>query len=202
MRVFRKLTYLEVSLMGARMKLLSFLIACLLVAASNGALAAATVETAKAAKAVEAADAAVAEADAAADAAAKAEVAAKAAAEAAAKAAKDKEAAAKTAKEKAAAAKEQAKAAVVAATREGARACADWTQERAGKNKDGPASAWLAGYLAGIEVAKHQNFLKGQKKDALYKWVDEYCLSHPFEFTSDAGIQLYHDLARKKGLLD
>jgi small subunit ribosomal protein S15 len=61
-------------------RLLYVLTGCLLFAASNMALAAATVETATAAKAAEAADTAVTEANAAADAAAKAELDANAAA--------------------------------------------------------------------------------------------------------------------------
>lgn len=182
------------------------LINCFLLATSNMATAAATAATAAAAKAAEAsssanatADTAKTEAESAEDEAARmAEVAAKAAAKAAAaKKERAREAVAK-AKEKA----EAAKQAIAAAAKRGARSCDEWKEERANKNNNGLAATWFSGFLAGIVVAKNQDFLVGTKDQALYASVDEYCDSHPFEFISDAGINLYLELARKKGLIE
>jgi hypothetical protein len=172
--------------------------------ASNGAaMAAATADTARAAKASEAADAAVSEAESEEKAAQQAEADAKAAAERAAAAARKREEAAKAAKAAAVAAKERAKSAITVATREGAVSCEDWASARSDPaHPGGAATSWLNGFLAGLEVAKHKDFLQGAKKEANYKWVDNYCHDHPHEFVSDAGIQLYLELARKKGLLD
>lgn len=189
------------------------LMSCLLLGASNLSIAAATAATAAAAKAAEAeaaanasADAAKAEADTAEEEEAKTAAAAAKAAAKAAEAAKAA-AAAKIAKAKAAVAKAQekteaAKAAIAAAAKRGARSCDEWKLERAGKVNNGPVVTWFNGFLAGIAVAKNQDFLIKTKDQALYASVDEYCDSHPFEFVSDAGIYLYLELARKKGLIE
>jgi glucan-binding YG repeat protein len=184
-------------------RLIPVLLGAFLLAAGHTAMAAATADTARAAKASEAADAAVSEAESEEKAAQQAEADAKAAAERAAAAARKREEAAKAAKAAAVAAKERAKSAITMATREGAASCEDWQKERSDPaHPTGTATGWLNGFLAGLEVAKHKDFLQGAKKEANYKWVDNYCHDHPFEFVSDAGIQLYLELARKKGLLD
>jgi len=179
---------------------LIFLLSCLLTITSSLAVAAATSETATAAKAKAAekaaeddADKAVAEADAAATEAAKAAELAKAAA--ANKKAKA-EAAVKQAKEKAVAAKK----AIAVAAKTGAKSCDDWKDERASKSSAGLSVTWLSGFMAGIEVSKNQDFLKGTSTQSLYASIDSYCEAHPFEFVSDAGISVYLELARKKGL--
>lgn len=217
--------------------ILAILMACLLAAVGESALAAATTETSAAAKAsaaknaaATAAEAAKAEAttaeeeealaakaraDAAAeaartakDAAAKAVEAARAAkeAEAAAKAAKAaKEAKAKEAAKEAAAKEEVAKKATAEAEKRGSISCNDWLDDRstkAGQAGKTPAASWLLGFLSGIAVAKDRDFFSGTKNEALFDWVDKYCASHTLEYTSDAGIHLYLDLARKKGMLE
>lgn len=155
----------------------------------------------KAKAAAEAAAAAKTAAEAAAEA-----VKAAARAEAAAKAAREAKAArAKAAAENAALKEELAKKAAAEAERRGTSSCNDWLEERdskAGKDGKGPAALWLIGYLSGIAVAKNHDFLTGTNNDALYSMVDEYCHSHPLEYTSDAGIHLYLDLARKKRLIE
>jgi len=189
------------------------LMGCFLLAGNKLATAAATAETAAAAKAKaaevaaqEIADTATAEAKSAEEAAAIAAVAAaKAAAEAAAatkaaavaKIARAKAAVAK-AKEKAAAAKK----ATAAAARGGARSCEEWKQERASKSGHGLAASWLSGFLSGIALARNQDFLSDTNTKSLYASVDEYCNLNPLEYVSDAGIYLYLERARKKGLIE
>lgn len=164
-------------------------------------------EEAEARTAAETAKAAAAAAKAAKEAAEKAAEAEKAAAkaEAAAKEARAaKEAKAKAAEKKAVEKKEAAKKADEEAERRGTSSCDEWQQERAskiGKTGQGSAAIWLTGYLSGIAVAKNHDFLTGTSNQALYSWVDDYCQAHPLEYTSDAGIHLYLELARKKGLL-
>jgi membrane protein involved in colicin uptake len=172
---------------------LIFLVSCLLSITSSLAVAAATAETATAAKAKAAekaaeddADKAVAEADAAAAEAAKAAKLAKAKAEAAVKQAKEKAI--------------TAKKAIAAAAKTGAKSCDEWKDERASKTSAGLSVTWLSGFLAGIVVSKNQDFLKGTSTQSLYSSIDSYCEAHPFEFISDAGIYVYLELARKKGL--
>jgi hypothetical protein len=178
------------------------LMSCLLSMSNNLATAAATTETEAAAKAKEIADTANAEAEAAsAEAAQAADVAEKAAAAAKAAAA-TKAAAARTAIEKAKEKTAAAKKAVSAAAKEGAKSCDDWKQERSSKAVNGPAVMWFSGFLSGISVVRNQNFLAGTSNKSLYSAVDEYCDAHPFEFVSDAGIHIYIELARKKGLIE
>ena len=191
------------------MKLILYILTgCIFLVISNLAAAAATPQTATAAKAKAAesaaqenadkanadVDTAIEEANKAAAAAAKAAEVAKAAV--AAKKAKA-EAAVKQAKEKA----EAAKKAIVAAAKVGAKSCDDWKQERASKSSTGSAVTWLSGFLAGIEISKNQDFLNGTNSQTMYSSIDVYCEAHPFEFVSDAGISLYFELARKKGLI-
>ena len=167
--------------------LLSFVF---LASLNNVASAAATVETGAAAKAKESsaqADADVVATEKAAIAAEKAAIAAKAAAKAAVDRAKERVIAARRA--------------IVLAAKRGAKSCEEWKQERLGKSLDGPGITWFNGFLSGLVIAKNQDFLSGTKNPDLYSAVDEYCDSHPFEFISDAGISIYLELARKKGLI-
>lgn len=185
------------------------LMGCFLLLTSNMATAAATDETSAAVKAKEIADSANAEAEAEAAEASKAADVASKAAEAAVKAAAAAKAAAavKMEKAKAAAIKAQEKTAaakktIAVAAKRGARSCDEWTQERASKTSNGPVLTWLNGFLSGIEVAKNKDFLSSMSDKSMYSSIDAYCEAHPLEFVSDAGIHLYLELARKKGLIE
>lgn len=176
---------------------------CLIFGTAHTAMAAATAATAAAVKEANDEDKAESDAAQAEENAAKADAAAKTAADEAARAeAASREAKAKVAEAKAKVlqVKEKAKAALLDATRDGTYSCADWADERSRKDHKGPAAAWLNGYLSGIQVAKNRDFLSGTKREKLYLWVDEYCSTHQLEFISDAGIQLYAELSRNKGV--
>lgn len=196
------------------------LICGLLLGVTNFAYAAATAETAAAVKAIDAemsankkADAAKTDAETAeeleakaaataADAAAKAARAAATAERAAKAAATAQIAKAKAAAEFAKKEAEDAKKAAVIAKRRGASSCSEWQQDRAGKATNDTETAWLIGYMAGIAVAKNHDILKDENYQSLFSWVDDYCQSHPLEFVSDAGINLYIEIARQKRLLE
>jgi hypothetical protein len=190
-------------LSGNAMKMIPvILMSCLLSMTNNMAFAATTAETVSAAKAKEIADAANAEAEAAAAEASKAaDVAEKAAATAKAAAA-TKAATAKAAKEKAKEKTAAAKKSLAAAVKGGARSCDAWKDERSTKNNNGSAAAWFSGFLSGISIARNQDFLTDTSTPALYLLVDGYCDSNPNEFISDAGIHIYLELARKKGIIE
>jgi len=181
---------------------LLIVLSCFLLSTSHMASAAATSETAAAAKAAsdehdarEVADTAQVEAD-------QAEAEAIAAAIKAAEISKAKKILAKQAIEKAAAKKVAAQLAIAAAVKNGTQSCDEWKDERTQKSSSKLAQTWLSGYLAGIAVARNQDFLSGTKNKKLYASIDDYCEEHPFEFVSDAGINLYFELARKKGVIE
>ncbi|MDX8400169.1 MAG: hypothetical protein R8K20_07960 [Gallionellaceae bacterium] len=180
---------------------LLIVLSCFLLSTSYMASAAATAETAAAAKAASDELDARAFADTAQEESDQAEAEAIAAAIKAAEIAKARKLRAIQAAEHAAAKKVAAKLAISVAIKNGTQSCDEWKVERSKKSSPKLALAWLSGYLAGIAVARNQDFLSGTKDKKLYESIDNYCDHHPFEFVSDAGINLYFELARKKGVI-
>ncbi len=45
---------------------------------------------------------------------------------------------------------------------------------------------WLLGYLSGLAVGMEKDFLKGNSNDAIYSWMDNYCVAHPIKSVGDA----------------
>jgi hypothetical protein len=78
--------------------------------------------------------------------------------------------------------------------------CGEWVAHR-GKSDTlalGNAS-WLLGYLSGAAIATGRNFLPGTENAAIYKWMDNYCMSNPLRDLASGGNALAAELARKKG---
>jgi hypothetical protein len=72
-----------------------------------------------------------------------------------------------------------------AVTVKGMEKCEAWVRNRA--MQPAPSwnsrvdSAWLAGYLSGVAVARDIEFLKGVDDKLIKSWMDNYCRSHPSE---------------------
>jgi hypothetical protein len=72
-----------------------------------------------------------------------------------------------------------------AVTVKGMEKCEAWVRNRA--MQPAPSwdsrvdSAWLAGYLSGVAVARNIDFLKGVDDKLINSWMDNYCRSHPSE---------------------
>jgi hypothetical protein len=88
-----------------------------------------------------------------------------------------------------------------AVTVKGMRSCETWIKDRAeqperafGARVD---SAWLAGYLSGVAVARDIDFLKGVDESIMQSWMDNYCNSHPLDLMGDAADALSIELKKR-----
>lgn len=88
-----------------------------------------------------------------------------------------------------------------AVTVKGMRNCKAWIRSRA--EQPAPSldtiveSAWLAGYLSGVAVARNVDFLKGVDEEIIKSWMDHYCSSHPFGLMGDAADALSIELKKR-----
>jgi hypothetical protein len=60
-------------------------------------------------------------------------------------------------------------------------------------------TAWLRGYLAGMEVSSAKDYLAGIDNASIYRWMDNYCRSNPLRDVSSGAKSLAAELAGKKG---
>lgn len=81
----------------------------------------------------------------------------------------------------------------------GDRTCGAWTESR--KNPDSSdyrtAESWLLGFLSG-QAAMGYILPKETHAEAVTRWMDEYCQSHPLESISTGGQDLFWELRGKK----
>lgn len=83
----------------------------------------------------------------------------------------------------------------------GARGCGVWVTDRsAGLSRSVGNETWFIGYLSGLAVYSNKDILKDTDNDSLYLWVDNYCRSNPLKDISDAGVDLFFELKKQKGL--
>ena len=59
---------------------------------------------------------------------------------------------------------------------------------------------WLDGYLSGLAVGSNTDILKQTDFDSLHLWVNNYCRANPLRNVSDAGVELFNELKKQKGL--
>ena len=79
--------------------------------------------------------------------------------------------------------------------------CGTWIKERRAKSWASLASeSWLVGYLSGIVVARHQDFLKGTDNESIFLWMDRFCNENLISDTSDGAQEIYLQLTKSKGL--
>ncbi len=45
---------------------------------------------------------------------------------------------------------------------------------------------WLLGYLSGLAVGLNKDFLKGNSNEAIYSWMESYCVANPLKSVGDA----------------
>ena len=60
-------------------------------------------------------------------------------------------------------------------------------------------TSWLLGYLSGLAVSRGKDFLAGTDNGSIYKWMDNYCRTHPLRDVGSGGIALAAELTKKKG---
>jgi hypothetical protein len=83
----------------------------------------------------------------------------------------------------------------------GSRSCGLWVQyhQQQGGNPMGADAEeqWLVGYLSGLAVGLHQDFLQSDNA-SLFAWVDNYCKNNPLNYLDEAGIYLAQELIKRK----
>lgn len=78
--------------------------------------------------------------------------------------------------------------------------CGDWSKARQADNGRGALvqSSWLLGYLSGIAMGSETNVLKNAApNEALFLWMDRYCVSYPTHSVGEGANVLYWELLRK-----
>jgi len=74
----------------------------------------------------------------------------------------------------------------------GAITCETWLAQRPRNSK--AAEAWLLGYLSGLAQERDRDLPDIMDDEALFRWVDDYCRSHPKATSAVAGVQLMSKL--------
>lgn len=74
----------------------------------------------------------------------------------------------------------------------GAVTCETWTKQRPGNAK--AAEAWLLGYLSGLAQERDRDLPNVMDDGALFRWMDDFCRSHPRYTTAEAGVKLMSKL--------
>ena len=91
-----------------------------------------------------------------------------------------------------------------AVTGYGDRSCSKWIRDRAAAKQQNPSAeviweqlvdeTWLMGYLSGLAVARHSNYLKKPDYDTLNTWIDNYCAKNPRDLLGTASYGLAKEL--------
>ena len=82
----------------------------------------------------------------------------------------------------------------------GTLSCKEWTEDRTtdtnyiNKSVD---QSWVTGFLSAYAEGTKTNFLAGVKEKDLFRWIDQYCASHPVKKIDEVSLTLAHELARK-----
>ena len=86
-------------------------------------------------------------------------------------------------------------------TVKGMQSCGAWVKDRA--EQPAPSlsaianSAWLAGYLSGVAVARNIDFLKGVDDNTVRLWTDNDCSRHSSDLMGDAADALSVELKNR-----
>lgn len=86
-----------------------------------------------------------------------------------------------------------------AITRMGAISCGEWVAYQA-NTKSFAQQYWLSGFISGMAAGAREDILDGVSGESLTLWVDNYCRANPLEDTFSAGILLFMELEKQKGL--
>ena len=86
-----------------------------------------------------------------------------------------------------------------AITRMGAISCGEWVASQA-NTASIAQQYWLSGFLSGMAAGTQEDVLYGVSGESLTLWVDNYCQANPLENTFSAGILLFMELKKQKGL--
>jgi hypothetical protein len=72
--------------------------------------------------------------------------------------------------------------------------CGKWTEDR-GHRASGAwlyAGNWALGYLSGVAMFGDYDILLRLDSDAVFGWLDNYCLMHPLTPFTDALVEFVH----------
>jgi len=80
------------------------------------------------------------------------------------------------------------------ATRGGA-SCEQWLQDKKADGWEITADHfWLLGYLSGLAVALNEDLLTRRSNDAIFEWMDSYCVTAPSKGIGEAANALARQL--------
>ena len=69
--------------------------------------------------------------------------------------------------------------------------CAEWNPNEATHR------IWIEGFLSGIAIERHDNFLEKISLKRIVTWVDDYCRANPKGEVTVAGIELSLELTKR-----
>ena len=75
--------------------------------------------------------------------------------------------------------------------------CGEWV---ANKDNNVRYKGWLLGYMSGLASASSTDVLANSSPQSIFVWMDNYCNTNPLEHVSNAGITLFYELKKQKGL--
>jgi hypothetical protein len=80
-----------------------------------------------------------------------------------------------------------------------AQSCSDWRLERKGK---APAllQNWVMGYVTAYNMTSRADGGVDAEIDAVFGWVDRYCLNHRKASVSEAAVQLVREMPKRRKL--
>src|SRR5512138_1327769 len=70
----------------------------------------------------------------------------------------------------------------------GAITCETWLAQRPRNSK--AVEAWLLGYLSGLAQERDRDLPDVMDDEAMFRWADDYCRSHPKATAAVVGVQL------------
>ncbi len=82
----------------------------------------------------------------------------------------------------------------------GSRSCGVWIADKVDIIQSHDNESWLIGYLSGLAIASDKNILFNIDNPTLILWTDNYCRNNPLKQLYDAGIVLFYELKKQKGL--
>lgn len=77
--------------------------------------------------------------------------------------------------------------------------CGEWVADK-NKNNNERNKDWLLGYMSGLASASFTDVLANTSYQSIFVWMDNYCNANPLEHVSSAGITLFFELKKQKGL--
>jgi hypothetical protein len=59
---------------------------------------------------------------------------------------------------------------------------------------------WILGFLSGFALYSNKDILRDTDNESIFLWIDNYCHENPLKELGDAGIHLFIELKKQKGL--